>query len=137
MTEAKRWLAFDIGCIECGEASAVIGIYATPQEAQAACDDAAEEQARNWHGQHSMEVFDLANQALPCVIEVACGDFPRQREPAFQLEVGTGLGVSVPVTAGLGVATGPGRVTVTCWPFTSNVCVAFPSRGAARETVSW
>lgn len=54
------WLAFDIGCIECGEPSAVIGVYATREAAEAACAVASEEQERNWVGQHSMEVFDLS-----------------------------------------------------------------------------
>ncbi|RTL08438.1 MAG: hypothetical protein EKK62_07720 [Acidimicrobiia bacterium] len=56
------WLAFDIGCIECGEESGVIGIYDTEAEAQAAADAAEVRQADDWHGQHSMEVFDLSAQ---------------------------------------------------------------------------
>jgi hypothetical protein len=70
MTEPKRWLAFDVGCIECGEDSAVIGTYDTEAEAEAACETTAEEQARNWSGQHSMEVFDLlATKPRTSVIE--------------------------------------------------------------------
>jgi len=55
----KRWLAFDVGCIECGESSAVIGVYGTETEASAAAQVAAEKQQRDWHGQHSMEVFEI------------------------------------------------------------------------------
>lgn len=54
-----RWLAFDVGCIDCGEASAVIGVYTTRVEAEAACETAKQKQRADWHGQHSMEVFDL------------------------------------------------------------------------------
>ena len=54
-----NWLAFDIGCIECGEGSGVIGVYTTKEAAEAAAKKAAEEQSKDWHGQHSMEVFEL------------------------------------------------------------------------------
>ena len=56
----KRWLAFDIGCIECGEESAVIGLFCSKEEAESACKIAADKQKVDWHGQHSMEVFDLS-----------------------------------------------------------------------------
>lgn len=54
-----RWLAFDVGCIECGEESSIIGTFATQQEAEQAACIAQEAQNKNWKGQHSMEVFDL------------------------------------------------------------------------------
>lgn len=56
----KMYLAFDIGCIECGESSAVIGLYKTKKGARNACDRAEEAQSKDWHGQHSMEVFEIA-----------------------------------------------------------------------------
>lgn len=59
MTATLPYLAFDIGCIECGEPSGVIGVFAIEAEAQAACDRAFERQKVDWHGQHSMEVYDL------------------------------------------------------------------------------
>ena len=55
----KRYLAFDIGCIECGEPSAVIGTFDTEEEALAAATEAYEIQKANWHGQHGFDVFDL------------------------------------------------------------------------------
>jgi hypothetical protein len=56
------WLAMDIGCIECGESSEVIGVYLTEEEANLACI--------NWRtggkwgrsgrrGEHSEEVFKI------------------------------------------------------------------------------
>ena len=36
----KRWLAFDIGCIECGEYSTPIGLFPTEAKAQEAADAA-------------------------------------------------------------------------------------------------
>jgi hypothetical protein len=77
MIALKRWLAFDIGCIECGEGSAVIGTYDTQEEADAACAVAAEGQERNWSGQHSMESFDLlAAGAKASVITGSLADEP-------------------------------------------------------------
>ena len=55
----KRYLAFDIGCIECGESSSVIGIYYTEDEADTAAQEARIEQRANWTGQHSIEVFEI------------------------------------------------------------------------------
>ena len=54
-----KWLAFDIGCIECGEESAVIGVYETIEEAAAACERTKEAQIKDWHGEHHMKVFEL------------------------------------------------------------------------------
>lgn len=57
MTTGNVFLAFDIGCIECGSSSAVIGTFATREQAQAACDAW---EALGWRdGQHFYEVFDL------------------------------------------------------------------------------
>jgi hypothetical protein len=58
-----KYLAFDIGCIECGEESAVIGVYDTAQAAETACEAAAVKQKADWHGQHSMQVFELPEAA--------------------------------------------------------------------------
>lgn len=57
---AEAWLAFDIGCIECGESSAVIGIYGTKSDADANLKDAEDDQRGNWNGQHHFEVFDVS-----------------------------------------------------------------------------
>jgi hypothetical protein len=57
--EKMRFLAFDIGCLECGEESAVIGFYDTEGEAGKACAVAAKEQEKTWHGQHSFRVFEV------------------------------------------------------------------------------
>ena len=58
--DEQRWLAFDVGCIECGEESAVVGIFSTKEQAEAAAQLAREEQKKNWSGQHSFEVFDIS-----------------------------------------------------------------------------
>lgn len=56
---AKFYLAMDIGCIECGESSKVIGIYKAELEAETACNLAEIEQAKDWHGQHHFKVFEI------------------------------------------------------------------------------
>ncbi len=57
------WLAFDIGCLECGEDSGILGIYDHKKEAEAACARAKKRQRDRWHGQHSMEVFALDSRS--------------------------------------------------------------------------
>lgn len=57
------FMAFDIGCIECGEPSGIIGFYGTEDEAQAACAAAAERQQADWLGQHHLEVFAVDSRS--------------------------------------------------------------------------
>lgn len=59
-----RYLVFDVGCMECGESSGVVGIYATEDEAKAERAVAMERWAADWHGQHDFLVIDLANPKL-------------------------------------------------------------------------
>lgn len=54
-----RYLAFDIGCIECGESSAPLGLFKTAEEASKACEAASVLQQANWTGQHSFEIFPV------------------------------------------------------------------------------
>ena len=55
----KRWLVFNVGCLECGVSSNVVGTYDTVQEANAVADKCLE--ALQWRegGQNEFEVFDL------------------------------------------------------------------------------
>jgi len=57
-----RYLAFDIGCIECGEPSGIVGLFATKEEANAALDQAEKKQEADWMGQHRFLVFDLESE---------------------------------------------------------------------------
>lgn len=55
----RPWMVFNVGCLECGVSSNVVGFYATKEEADRvaqACDIEL-----NWRqgGQNSFEVFDL------------------------------------------------------------------------------
>ena len=58
MNNKTVFVAVDIGCIECGEDSNVLGIFATKEQAGKACDKARDEELKKWHGQHSFEVFE-------------------------------------------------------------------------------
>ena len=51
------FVAVDIGCIECGEDSNVLGIFATKAQADNVCDKARED-LKSWCGQHMFEVFE-------------------------------------------------------------------------------
>ncbi len=55
----KRWLVFNVGCIECGVDSAVVGTYDTEQEAEAIANICESSLAWRQDGQNSFEVFDL------------------------------------------------------------------------------
>ena len=53
-----RWLVFDVGCIECGEDSNVVGTYQDEAEARAVARTV--DKTCGWRGgQHEFEVFDL------------------------------------------------------------------------------
>lgn len=61
----KRYMVFNVGCIECGVSSDVVGFYDDEAEAQAVAgylDDVL-----NWRqgGQNSFEVFDLQADQSP------------------------------------------------------------------------
>jgi hypothetical protein len=58
------YLVFDIGCIECGEASKPVGLYKTKAEAIAARDEYRPPNIKGWgrpewRGQHAVEVFPI------------------------------------------------------------------------------
>lgn len=59
ITVPKVWVAMDIGCYECGEPSALLGIFADEASAMAILGAAHEEQQKDWHGQHSFELFEI------------------------------------------------------------------------------
>lgn len=59
-TPVSGWLVFNIGCIECGVSSNVVGVYRTEAEADKVAETLNE--ALDWRGggQNSYEVFDLS-----------------------------------------------------------------------------
>lgn len=57
---SKQWLVFNIGCIECGVSSDVVGLYATEAEAENVACLLGGELSWREGGQNSFEVFNLA-----------------------------------------------------------------------------
>lgn len=55
----KLFVVVDIGCIECGAGSAVLGVFTEEKRAQSVCDDHEQRQKNDWHGQHSFEIFPI------------------------------------------------------------------------------
>ena len=51
------YVAVDIGCLECGEGSNVLGIFTTEKKADEVCENHAVRQGLKWHGQHSFKTF--------------------------------------------------------------------------------
>ena len=64
----KKYLVFDVGCIECGESSAVVGLYANREQAEKSAKEYITNEPndcdsswgrKDWHGQHSIEIFEI------------------------------------------------------------------------------
>lgn len=53
------YVAVDIGCLECGEETAVLGVFTTKKRARAVLEDHEPRQAAVWHGQHHFAVFEV------------------------------------------------------------------------------
>lgn len=53
------WLVMNIGCIECGVSSAVVGVFANKATADAIAKACDEKYAWREGGQNSFEVFEL------------------------------------------------------------------------------
>ena len=59
------WLVFNIGCIECGVSSAVVGLYETEEEANQVAEACGNELSWREGGQNAFEVFDLRKDQEP------------------------------------------------------------------------
>lgn len=55
----SMWLVVNIGCIECGVSSAVVGVFADKTKADAIADACAEKYDWREGGQNAYEVFEL------------------------------------------------------------------------------
>jgi len=54
------YVVVDIGCIECDEDTSVLGIFTDYQKAHEVAHEHSERQGKNWHGEHSFEIFDIS-----------------------------------------------------------------------------
>ena len=57
-----KYVVVDIGCIECGEGSAVLGIFENKEKAQKISKKYEEIQSNNWTGQHYFEIFEVKEE---------------------------------------------------------------------------
>ena len=55
----KLYVAVDIGCIECGEQTNVLGIFTDKNKAWDVLDEHATRQMENWSGQHYFDVYEV------------------------------------------------------------------------------
>jgi hypothetical protein len=55
----KPWMVFNVGCIECGVSSDVVGFYATKEEAKQIAKTCEDHLHWRQGGQNAFEVFDL------------------------------------------------------------------------------
>lgn len=67
------YVAVDIGCIECGEKSNVIGIFTSEEQAQKICSEYEKRQRKHWSGDHYFEVFSISGIDEPVPIEYTGG----------------------------------------------------------------
>ena len=61
MSDLSTYLVFDIGCLECGEPSSIVGFADDMGEAKTMADEARVKQEACWEGQHSFQIFDTRN----------------------------------------------------------------------------
>lgn len=54
----KKYMVFDVGCIECGESSEIVGFYDLLATAKTAKTKAEVKQEKDWHGQHEFLIFE-------------------------------------------------------------------------------
>ena len=57
--EEMYYVAVDIGCIECGEESSVIGIYTNKEEALKVTAEHEKRQGEKWGGEHHFEIYEV------------------------------------------------------------------------------
>ena len=55
----KYYVLVDIGCIECGEESGVLGIFTNKKKAKMVAKKYEKIQSDNWSGQHYFEIFEI------------------------------------------------------------------------------
>ena len=55
----KPWMVFNVGCIECGVSSNVVGFYSTEEEADQVAKTCEDHLHWRQSGQNAFEVFDL------------------------------------------------------------------------------
>lgn len=55
----KKWIVVNIGCIECGVSSDIVGVFSSKSKANKVAKDLDETHAWREGGQNSFEVFEM------------------------------------------------------------------------------
>ena len=58
----SKYIVVDIGCIECGEPSCILGIFTDKEKAYKVRDKYKEIQSNYWSGQHYFEVYEVSKE---------------------------------------------------------------------------
>ena len=59
-----KYVVLDIGCIECGEQSAILGIFDNKQKAKEVMEKYEKIQSSNWTGQHHFEIMEVKEENI-------------------------------------------------------------------------
>lgn len=59
-----KYVVVDIGCIECGEHSTVLGIFGDKKKAEEVLKKYDDIQSNNWTGQHYFEIFEIKKENI-------------------------------------------------------------------------
>ena len=57
-----KYVVVDIGCIECGEPSTVLGIFTDKVQAEKIKQTYEIIQEQHWYGQHHFEIFEVCKE---------------------------------------------------------------------------
>lgn len=63
------YVAVDIGCIDCGEESAVLGVFESNEKAEQVISDHIERWSKNSNGDHDFEIFEIDGLNKECRVE--------------------------------------------------------------------
>lgn len=63
------YVAVDIGCIDCGEESAVLGVFESKEKAEEVISDHIERWSKNCNGDHDFEIFEVDGLNNECRVE--------------------------------------------------------------------
>lgn len=80
------YVAVDIGCIECGEDSAVLGVFEDADVALDVCNESCAYQKAHWNGQHEFMVYEVPGLGVRVPV------YPREvsSEPGKPRQIGAG-----------------------------------------------
>lgn len=53
------FIAVDVGCIECGEPTSILGIFTNKEKAIKVLREHEKRQEANWRGQHNFELHEI------------------------------------------------------------------------------